>query len=751
MIAIGTQAGKPAIYQLPHTAATSTKRVYKVQYGGEVIVSDRWRAEFGEEIKNADQHFRIVYLTASPDAGDGEIAATLKDARIVVCRPAALSADTRDALGGLMAAEQMKRNASAPNQTSLREYAETKRREAVKDILKCQLDEFRRGKVLTQKDYGIPVAEIFKFSKEREADLGGRLIEKAYDTPLFSPKDFKKDFTDADAKKVFAGLFHKDRANSEKDAVQNFGVGLELAVKSNPTEFKPEASQALARMREHLSGRTDAPLAELKAAFCKAPFGLTEAMVVLYASSLVKAGGFELVLNAASPVTLANEKPLPGNRLTTHALALCDWNARLDKALLGARMVVSVQKGWNEVLPYARVLDDTLKTVATPDEEPQRNEQLLNILGKLKAELPEVSKSLTTLASKLGGIVPKSLTETCVRLTGLAASASFQEFDAAVRESYPSREDFAKAFGPYAKGRQLRDRAFDLSQVRDYLSGACDLDATVDTQRDLIQCLFKFDTLLADPAIIPVRLENFEKWKASYVQSYRKAHRAHHKKLTELETSLGTLKPKARALVMMNTIVEIGPPLPTMHSVAADMAAIDKRLYVCPDAEHAAVEGAAPTCPKCSWTPLDQPAAAEVAKLAELVASGLADRFQRFKDAAISTILKKAAEQGDRPDLTKLLEIVQLANSDALAGVLTDELVDFLRKLLYDENLVQEEIQLGPIVSDVGAIEEDHIDEAVDKFAKLLTKAVKDAKAKHGKSKRVRVFLRLQSPNGSVL
>jgi hypothetical protein len=184
--------------------------------------------------------------------------------------------------------------------------------------------------------------------------------------------------------------------------------------------------------------------------------------------------------------------------------------------------------------------------------------------------------------------------------------------------------------------------------------------------------------------------------------------------------------------------------------VAADLAASEKRLYLCPDAEQAAVEGAAPTCPKCSWTPLDQPPAAEVARLTALVASGLTDRFQRFKDAAISTILKKAAEQGGRPDLTKLLEIVQLTNSDALAGVLTDDLVDFLRKLLYDENLVQEEIQLGPIVSDVGAIEEDHIDEAVDKFAKLLTKAVKDAKAKHGKSKRVRIFLRLQPPDGSV-
>ena len=346
--------------------------------------------------------------------------------------------------------------------------------------------------------------------------------------------------------------------------------------------------------------------------------------------------------------------------------------------------------------------------------------------------------------------MPKSLTETLARLTGLASSGSFQEFDAAARESYPSRDDFAKAFDQYVKGRQLRDRAFDLSQARDYLSGACDINDSVDLQRDSTLCLFGFDGLLKDPGIIPVRMEGFEKWKSSYVHSYRKAHRAYYQKLTELASDLDVLKPKARALVKMNTIVEIGPPLPMTSAVAGDLAAVEKRLYVCPDAEEAPVDGADPICRKCSWTPASQPPVAEVAKLKAVVASGLADRFQRFKDAAIGAILKKEAERGTRPDLAKLLEIVQLANADALAGVLTDDLVDFLRKLLYDENLVQEEIQLWPIVGEVGAIEEDHIDEAVDKFAKLLMKAVKDAKAKHGKSKRVRVFLRLQGSDGSV-
>lgn len=735
-------AGKPAQYVFPFKSNCSTRRIHKTQYSGEVIVCDLWRAEFGDAIKNADQHFRLVYLTHLPEVDDVKITDALQDVRIAVCRPDSLSEDSRESLAELIAAEQLKRNSSSPNQASLRDYAETKRREAVKAILKCQLDEYRRGQVLTQKGYGIPAKDIFMLSKDREADLAGRLIEKAYDMPLFSPKDLKKEFTDNDAKKLFGGLFHKDSVKAEKDAVLNFGVGLELTVKSHPDDFKPDSSQALLKIRAHIDQRSDIPLTEIKTAFCAPPYGLTEAMVVLYLGALLKSGGYELALNPASPITLIGDKALPGNRLTTHALALCDWNAKLDKALLGARLIVSVQKGWNEVLPYARVLDDTLKPAATPDDEPVRNEQLLAALGKLKTELPEVQKSLGTLASKLGGAVPKSLTEICQRLSGLASATSFQDFDAAVRESYPNKDDFATAFEQYGKGRKLRDKAFDLSSAKDYLNGACEIEKLEFDRKALVGYL-NFDTLLKDPGIIAARMEEFENWKTKYTQAYRKAHRAYYEELKALETETEALRPQVRALDRMNAIVELGPPLHSSLNVTSDLSAIDKRLDVCPDAAEANVNGADPKCPKCEWTPNMLAPAAEATKLTNVVTAGLTDRLQRFKDATIGAILKQAAEKDGRADLAKLMDIIQVATADSLAGVMTDDLVEFLRKLLFDENLIQEEVSLGPIVQQVGAIEEDHIDEAVERFAKLLSKAVKEAKSKHGKAKRVRVFLRL--------
>ena len=330
------QEGKPPAYAFPHRAGASTRRVHKVSYSGEVVVCERWREEFSKEIDNPDQHFRLVYLTSHPGLDDAKIAADLKDAQIAVMWPEALCEDTREALADLMAAEQMKRNCSAPNQSTLREDADGKRREALKAVLKCQQDEYRRGKVITQKGYGIPAIEIFKSTQRREDDLAGRLLEKAYDTPLFSPRDLRKELTDADAKKVFAGLFHKEPARAEKDAVHNFATGLELVAKSHPADFNPISSQALAKVREQVAGRSDLPVSDVKAALCRPPYGLTESIVMLYVFALIKSGGFELALNPNAGGTLNNGRPLPGDRLTAHTLPLCEWNARLDRALLGS-------------------------------------------------------------------------------------------------------------------------------------------------------------------------------------------------------------------------------------------------------------------------------------------------------------------------------------------------------------------------------------------------------------------------------
>ena len=728
----------PPKFSFPHRPNASTRKLYKVAYGGEIVLSDRWREEFGEEIKNADQHFRIVFLVNKPAEADDKVAASLKDARIAVCRPNDLSAPTRDALADLIAAEEMKKACAAPNQGSLRDYADGKRREAVKTLLKCQQDEFRMGKVLTQKGYAIGANEVFATPKDREETLAGKLLEKSYDTPLFTPKELKKEFTESDARKVFAGLFTKEPATAEKDAVVNFGVGLELTHKSHPQELKPETSQALTEIRKLLVNVTDKPIAEIQKALCRPPYGLTQEMVNLYLFALVKSGAYELALNPSAALQTVNSKPLAGNKLTAHTLGLCKWSAQLDKALLGARLVASVQKGWNEVLPYARVLDDSLKTSTTPDDELQRNDQLLSIIGELKEEVPAVESAVAGLAAKLGGTVPKSFTELAARLKALAGTCSFEEFDAAVRVSYADPLQFSAAFTEYDKARKLRDRAFDISQARDYLSAAGDVNSDLDFERTTIIGFLTFDALFAQPHLIPARLAAFDKWKANYIQAYRKAHRTYYDQLVAIAQRAESLGPRVIALNRLNTIIELGPPPAT---VADDLKKLQDEAFICPDAAEAEIAGSNALCPKCQWTRAHVLPQGACDRLAQTVEQGLADRIQRLNDTSIAALLQKSAATSPRADLKSLLEIIQIANADQLVGVITDDLVTYLRKLLQEANIVHESIPLGPILDQIGAIEDGRVDEALAKLQNLLATAIKNAKARHGVGKHVRIFL----------
>ena len=62
------------------------------------------------------------------------------------------------------------------------------------------------------------------------------------------------------------------------------------------------------------------------------------------------------------------------------------------------------------------------------------------------------------------------------------------------------------------------------------------------------------------------------------------------------------------------------------------------------------------------------------------------------------------------------MKVIQLASADKLADVMTDDLASFLRQLLQEANIVQESIALGPILQQIGAIEEDRVDEAISRF-----------------------------------
>ena len=725
----------PPSYSMPHRAASSTSRVHKVQYGGEIVVADRWREEFGKEIENADQHFRLVYLTQAQDSSDDQITAQLKDARSAVCRPAALSDETREALADILAAEQMKKNSTAPNQASLRDYAESRRKEAVKMILKCQLDEYKRGKILTQKGYGIPALEVFGNLKDREDALSARLLEKAYDAPLFAFKHLKKVFTDNDARKVFAGLYHKAPANAEKDAVTNFAAGLGLVSKSHPNEFNADGCLPLARIKEHLGSEPDKPVSDIKIAFCRAPHALTDQMVMLYLFSLIKIGGYELAIKPNHGLVLNNGKPLTGDRLTNRVLGLIDWNAKLDKALLGARLVKSSQKGWNDVLQYARVLDETLKPVASPEEEDVRNEELVRLLKSLSERANVVGGKLPELAKLLDGKIAAEWKELLQRLEAVSAANDFHEFGATVRESYTTPETFKEAFNRFGNLAKAGEALPQLQHVKAYVQGAADLgDNDLDLRKMTILGQLSLDALIQNPQKIRAILEQFKQFTDRYQQAYRKVHRAYHDQLAALRAEFQTYEPKLLAVERLNQL-ELGDAVE--GALRTQYRSILDCLEPCPDKDYAKVEQN-PVCPLCRLASKGIVPEQEVKAFAKLAGKAVSDLTARVAQGAV----RKVLEQSGDNDVRTLLDVILASQVDRLPDVLVPEVIERIKRILYDANLELRDISVREIIGEAPALEEQDVDTFLEGVRDRIKTAFTKARQDTGGKKRIRFFLR---------
>ena len=732
--------GVPKQFPLPKTISATTKRVHNITYSGEAIVGTQWRSEWGQQLDQTDVHFRIVYLTGASASESAAIQKALKDPRIAVCTTKKLTPETREALADILAAEKMRRDHA--NSPTLRSYAEDRRAEAIKAVLNQQALEYRTGKIVTQSDYGIPPSDVFGSPANKTDDLARRLLEKAYDKPLFSPTEIKKPLSDTEARRIFSGLFGKEPAKADRDAVTNYGPGLELTKKSAPLDMRADESQALKRIRDLIKGKADIPVKEIKVTLCAPPYALTDWLVQLYLFVILKHGGWELLLNQSAPVQTVDGKPLPSNKLTAHTLSLVDWSAKLDKALLGSRLLASTQKGWNEVLEYARVLDANLKTAATPDEEQERNTSLATLLKTLTEQVTQTENNLGKVAGALGGLVGADLKQTFARIRAIGSVSDFQEFDAVVRENYAKPADFTAAYASFEKARRVTDAGVDLMSAVAYLKAACDIEKAVDFERTTLLTLLGFDGLLTNPNLIAARLEQFKKWKISYVHAYQKAHKTFYHQLAGVQKEVEALVPRVRALTRLNTLTDIGPPLATSLTAAAVLAEIEKQTTPCPDATDAAIQGEEALCPKCGWTNERVLPTQLLSQVQATVLSGLADRIQRFKDAAIHGILQQAAEEGHRADLSTLLKVIQAADADKLIGVVTDDLINFIRQLLRSQNFVQVEVSASDILAEIGGIEGERIDEAVDKLSKALRDKLKEAKSKQPTDKRVRLFVK---------
>jgi len=731
--------GRPV---LPNCTAAKRAKVRKVLYGGEVVVADQWSPKLGEAWSNKPEvHFRVVYVTQPSKVPQSDLA----DSRIAVCVPADLSEDTRENLADILAYDEMLRKWTDPGDSAIREWARSKRHEAVKALLPNHIAEYRRGKVVTAKGIGIQANEVFKIASDsrssREDELARQLLEKAYDEPLFQYQEFSKDFQDADARKVLHGLFRpiSSRSGADNSARDNFGVGLGLIAKSNPTEFAPQPGGALGWIQDRMRAQQDVAISDLVNELCRSPHGLTEPMVMLLALCAVRAADPPLVLTNLNPsagFTLATGKPPAGNKLTAHQLPQVEWSGKLERALLGARLEISTETSWNTVLPWAKVLAPDLKTSNNPAEELERNDELLSALAGLQGQVPTVQHNLGRLQQLLGGEGVPELGLVFQSLTNMAATTSFQEFYAVAREAYPdAKADFEPSWQLYERAVRLTEHYADIKAIKSYVD-ACPTLPSVDiaTERNTLANVLTIPQLLKGANQLAMAEEASRRLRDKHSHAYRKAHREHHEQLGQLHSRLQPLARQLTAIARLNDL-ELGNPLGT--DLAQRHCFLLVATDVCAAKDHANVDQQ-PICPLCRWDGQTGCPGNEVDSLVAAVDEAIDQLTIRVSRGTV----RKLLQENQDANLKTLLDIILASQTDRLADVLTGEVVERIREILRDANLEPRDLPVQDLLGELTAVEEEDIDSLVRQIEQRLRAAFKLAKAETQGKKRVRFFLK---------
>lgn len=728
---------------LPHTTATrAAPSSLKVQYSGEIFVGDKWQSNWGESWPNRPEtHFRIIYLTGFCEVNRDD----LLDPRIAVCMPAALTDDTRENLAEYVACSTMLAHYNErefPNESALRDWAKVRRRSAIAGILKNQIEEFRRGSILTQKELGLPASQFFlshtKARGKREEALASQLLEKAYDRPLFSPKELKKDFTENDARKVFHGLFAATPTTADTSARDNFAPGLGLVARNNLSQFAPQPGCAVVFIQDRVKQAGDIAVMDLVKELCQPPYAMTEELVRLAMLCAVRAGSPPLVIADLSPsanFVLTNGRAPSGHKLTARMIGQIEWKPHLERALLGARLKTSDEKPFNDVLPYAQVLDPNLTPANTPDEEVARDGELRLRLKSLADEIPTTRENLKKLASILGGLPGEEIVETFSRLETVAATDDYQAFHAVVKENYATPELFKAAHDLYQRARRFNGKYPELQSTKGYLDGAAKLaDPDLNFTAQSLSSQLQFTALWAQESKLPALSEQFRRWKEKYSLAYRQSHRTFHDELEKIEGGLAGLDDQ---LVIIDRLNQLGLGAPVEPRLRADVDALTKRVHPCALKDNAAVEEQ-PRCAGCGWDGQATPPADQVADLTKRATTAADDLCRRVAQGAIRKIL----ESSGKPDVKTLLEMITAARIKDLARVLTPDMIGQIKGLLAAANLEHRDLVMGELLEGLTNLEEDQIDEFVKKLRERLLKAFDSAKKQTQGKKRIRFFLK---------
>lgn len=467
--------------------------------------------------------------------------------------------------------------------------------------------------------------------------------------------------------------------------------------------------------------------------------GLLEELVTLYLLAFVRFAQPHcyLTVKPEAALKLKTGKTPLDNRLGPADVVQVQWTkGRLHRAF--DRLVQAVGPSWNDLVEFARVLDDSLKATTEREEVETQQDRLHKAQELWRQKIEGMRPRLKRLAQVMSGDAA-SYVALLDRIERVCLTTTLDEFEYTLKEEFArDKEQFHAAFAQMMMLDELDRRyAQALLDTHSYLAaleGVPDGDALT-AELDLLRARFGLETFCKQPSQAGAVLEEFDRWRQSYSTRYQLHYREYRQQLASLTARLKKLGRKVEGLTRMNEISElggaVGAQLPIRYKdllARCDTQALPEEL---PDVkEHPTFHGI---------TLLTEGPEKEVAELERALEDALQSRLWQLADEAIAAILQ---QQSDTP-MQALLAAIQATDTLKLAEHFTPEVAAMVRQLLREARLVTVDVHLadydGP--AQFGGDDSKGLDDIVTAFRSFLVKKL-DAARKANPEKTVRLNLK---------
>lgn len=298
------------------------------------------------------------------------------------------------------------------------------------------------------------------------------------------------------------------------------------------------------------------------------------------------------------------------------------------------------------------------------------------------------------------------------RVSSLDESIDLQARDAVIDDIYLLRA--ALADWPTTAGL-LRARAYLASAEIPEGSTELRLDFAVASEQ------LSFATVVRDPGRVPAIFSAVETFLHRYRTQYEEHHTRYWRDMAAIQARLQEGAPRAAALARLNSLAELGTPVGEMALEAIQQ--LSQESAGCGlDGPLSAALAESPVCPACHIRLGQQPPSEIAGDALSRIDRALERQMSRLSTVAVRQLLERSAD----PRIEKFLRIVTASQVSSLAGILDDQLTNYLRRFLLEGRI---HAILDPVFDRIERGQADDIEDTqrLQEMAALLERAVRSS------------------------